>query len=57
MALKPSEFGGSDTTKTLGIQPSPHVPTAEEKLRILYNEDASETEMKIIPGLDDLEIQ
>lgn len=30
----PSEFGGK--TNHLGIQPHPHPPTAEEKLRAVY---------------------
>jgi hypothetical protein len=34
--MKPSEFGGSDTHKTDGIQPEPHVLTAPEKLRLMY---------------------
>lgn len=38
--LKPSEYGGSDTTDTHGIQPAPHALTAEEKLRLTYLEDA-----------------
>jgi hypothetical protein len=40
-AMKASEYGGSDTDKTDGIQPAPHVLTASEKLRLLHktNED------------------
>lgn len=34
--MKPSEFGGSDTDKTLGIQPAPHVLTPSEQLRVMY---------------------
>lgn len=49
--LKPSEYGGSDTTKTLGIQPAPHALTAEEKLRVMYHEDPTDEESKPIPGL------
>lgn len=36
--MKPTEYGGSDTDKTDGIQPSPHVPTEDEQLRLLYKE-------------------
>lgn len=42
MGLKPSEYGGSDTQDTLGIQPAPHVPTAAEQLRIMYAEDPAD---------------
>lgn len=42
VVLKPSEFGGSDTHKTKGIQPAPHVLTAEENLRLLYDTDAAD---------------
>jgi hypothetical protein len=34
-AMKASEFGGSDTGRN-GVQPSPHTPTASEKLHLLY---------------------
>jgi len=36
MALNPSEYGGSDTDDTNGIQPAPHEPNASERLRLLY---------------------
>lgn len=39
--MKPSEYGGSDTEKTNGIQPAPHVPTPAEELRLLYGVDPS----------------
>lgn len=39
MALKSSEYGGSDTDTTDGIQPSPHEPTAAEQLRLMYGKD------------------
>ena len=39
MAMKPSEYGGSDTSKTMGIQPAPHQMTAEEQMRVLYKTD------------------
>lgn len=42
MALKPTEYGGSDTNKTKGIQPFPHEPEAAEKLRLLYSEDPAD---------------
>lgn len=37
--MKASEYGGSDTDKTFGIQPAPHVMTAAEQLRMLYRGD------------------
>lgn len=36
---RPSEYGGSDTRKTMGIQPFPHEPDAPEQLRLMYAED------------------
>ena len=42
--MKESEYGGADTVKTGGIQPPPHVLTAEEKLRLLYRTDAADPE-------------
>lgn len=42
MALKPSEYGGDDTEKTDGIQPVPHVLTADEKLRLMYHADPTD---------------
>jgi len=42
--MKPSEYGGSDTLKTHGIQPAPHVLTAEEKLRLSYRQDPADPE-------------
>lgn len=44
MAKKSSEYGGDDTSKTGGIQPFPHVPTAEEQLRLMYGTDPAEEE-------------
>lgn len=49
--MKPSEYGGSDTHTTLGIQPAPHVLTAEEKLRLLYAQDPDELLTEPVPGL------
>jgi hypothetical protein len=49
--MKPSEYGGSDTDKTLGIQPAPHVPTADEQLRIIYHSDPGLADEQPIPGL------
>jgi hypothetical protein len=46
MADKASEYGGSDTTKTRGIQPAPHdiksVPF--EQLRVMYSVDPDDKE-------------
>lgn len=39
MALKPSEYGGSDTRDTQGIQPAPHAMTADEQFRVMYSTD------------------
>lgn len=39
VALKPSEYGGSDTRKTQGIQPAPHQVTQTEHLRLMYATD------------------
>lgn len=39
MALKPTEYGGSDTDKTRGIQPAPHVTEAFEELRLIAQSD------------------
>lgn len=40
--MKASEYGGSDTLKTQGIQPSPHQTTQTEELRLLYATDPSD---------------
>jgi hypothetical protein len=37
--MKPSEYGGSDTDKTSGIQPAPHQLTQTEELRLMYAVD------------------
>jgi hypothetical protein len=37
--MKPSEYGGSDTDKTHGIQPAPHRMTPSEELRVMYSTD------------------
>lgn len=34
--MKATEYGGSDTHRTLGIQPAPHVLSPAEQLRVLY---------------------
>lgn len=52
--MPPSEYGGSDTTKTKGIQPAPHVLTAEEKLRLMYGEDPMNEQSEPVPGLTPL---
>lgn len=49
--MKASEYGGSDTVKTLGIQPAPHILTAEEKLRVLYAADPAVVETAPVVGL------
>lgn len=49
--MKPSEYGGSDTDKTLGIQPAPHALTAAEKLRIIYHTDENDETPEQIKGL------
>lgn len=49
--MKPSEYGGSDTHKTHGIQPEPHILTADEKLRLMYKQDPDEVEATIPAGL------
>lgn len=53
--MKQSEYGGSDTDKTLGIQPAPHQLTAEEKLRVQYKIDAMDEEVVPVPGLSPVE--
>jgi hypothetical protein len=52
--MKASEYGGSDTHKTLGIQPAPHTLTPEEKLRVMYRRDPAEPELTPILGLDEV---
>ena len=49
--MKPSEYGGEDTDKTLGIQPGPHVPTPDEQLRIAHSGDPALPEAERIPRL------
>lgn len=49
--LKPTEFGGSDTQDTLGIQPAPHKLTTDERLRVIYSSDPFDLETPPIPGL------
>lgn len=36
-SVRASEYGGSDTHKTMGIQPSPHTLLPYEQLRVLYS--------------------
>lgn len=50
--MKPTEYGGSDTVKTKGIQPAPHVLTADEKLRLMYGADPASIEVEPVVGLD-----
>lgn len=40
--MKASEYGGSDTVKTQGIQPAPHVATPAEELRLTYATDPAD---------------
>lgn len=40
--LKPTEYGGSDTQRTKGIQPAPHEPTPAEQLRLMYGVDPTD---------------
>ena len=49
--MKPSEYGGSDTDKTLGIQPAPHILTTDERLRVMYHRDPAILDDEQIPGL------
>jgi hypothetical protein len=49
--MKPTEYGGSDTKDTLGIQPAPHYLRPEEKLRVLYHGDPMDVAETPIPGL------
>ena len=49
--MKASEYGGSDTDKTHGIQPAPHALTAEEKLRLAYKQDPMEPATDLPVGL------
>lgn len=47
MALKPSEYGGSDTDKTYGIQPPPHQLTPVEELRLMYKADPDDSNAEL----------
>lgn len=40
--MRASEYGGSDTHKTQGIQPAPHEPKPDEQLRLLYGTDPAD---------------
>lgn len=40
--MRASEYGGSDTVASNGVQPAPHVPTPSEKLRLLYAIDPTD---------------
>jgi hypothetical protein len=40
--MKATEYGGSDTVRTKGIQPPPHVPDAPEQLRLMYATDPAD---------------
>lgn len=39
IGMKATEYGGSDTIRTQGIQPAPHQMTAAEQLRVMYATD------------------
>jgi hypothetical protein len=47
--MKASEYGGSDTDKTDGIQPDPHKPTPAERLRLMYHTDPEDIAV-VVPG-------
>jgi hypothetical protein len=42
--LKPTEYGGSDTQDTHGIQPAPHAREPFETLRLLAKTDPADPE-------------
>jgi hypothetical protein len=42
--VKASEYGGSDTNRTQGIQPAPHQVTQTEALRLMYATDPASTD-------------
>jgi len=46
-AMKPSEYGGSDTDKTDGIQPFPHERRPFETLRLLSKGDPADPEASV----------
>lgn len=54
VSMKPSEYGGSDTDRTLGIQPAPHQLRPEESLRVMYGQDAMDPETTVPPELSEL---
>lgn len=45
--MQPTEYGGSDTDQTKGIQPPPHVPTAAEQLRLLAGVDPMDVDAEV----------
>lgn len=49
--LPPSEYGGSDTTATAGIQPAPHQPNGWETMRLIYRDDPLNPELVVPPEL------
>lgn len=53
--MKPSEYGGEDTTKTQGIQPAPHQLRPHEQLRLMYHSDPVELVEAPVPGLGEPE--
>ena len=40
--MKASQYGGSDTHKTQGMQPAPHEPTADEQMRLIFATDPAD---------------
>lgn len=40
--LKPSEYGGSDTQDSRGVQPFPHTMEPHEQMRMIYSTDPAD---------------
>lgn len=56
--MNPSEYGGSDTTKTDGIQPAPHVLAPHERMRLMYKQEPEADREQVVPvGLDEASSQ
>lgn len=50
-----TEYGGADTARTAGVQPAPHVLTADEKLRVAVYATPADDPGSLPPaGLDPL---
>jgi hypothetical protein len=54
--LPPTEYGGSDTQDTKGIQPAPHTLTPSEKLRLIYDTDPAELDVPTADGVTPADI-